>query len=148
MSLALVGCGASYEFRWLRWVLLRDTVAVHLEGGLVASKFPRFASIGDALAVGPVRIPAAELANELGAIQAGLTGVPLDALVLAPSTASTLYLGVKFSEPRPLTTSELAQIAPIGTSKDVCEYFSSLCNSLVHVCEHPAEDGTVLSIDG
>jgi hypothetical protein len=148
MSLALVGRGASYEFRWLRWVLLRDTVSVLIEGGLIGSKFPRFASIGDALTVGPVRIPADQLADEIAAIRTALTGVPLDALVLAPSTASALYLGAKFNEPRRLTASELAQIAPSGTAKDLREYFSSLCDSLANVCAHPGEHGMVLSIDG
>ncbi len=146
--MALVGRGASYEFRWLRWVLLRDTVSVLLEDGIIGSKFPRFASIGDALTVGPVRIPADQLADEIKAIQTGLTGVALDALVLAPSTASTLYLGAKVSEPRRLTASELSQIAPPGDAKDLREYFSSLCDSLAAVCAGPGENGMVLSIDG
>lgn len=148
MSLALVGRGASYEFRWLRWVLLRDTVTVHLEGGVVGRRFPCFASIGKALIDGPVQILAVELAQELGEMQAALAGVPLDALVLSPSTASALYLGVPFAEPRGLTASELAQIAPIGTARDVREYFSSLCDSLAQVCAHPGEHGMVLCIDG
>lgn len=148
MSLALVGRGASYEFRWLRWVLLRDTVSVLLEGGLMGSKFPRLASIGDALTVGPVRIPADQLAKEIAEIQAGLTGVSLEELVLAPSTASTLSMGTKGTGPRRITGSELAQMAPAGAAKDVREYFSSLCDSLANVCAHPGEDGMVLCIDG
>lgn len=148
MSLALVGHGASYEFRWLRWVLLRDTVTVHLEGGVVGARFPHFVSIGNALIAGPVQIHAEQLARELGEMQAALSGLPLESLVLSPSTASALYLGVPFAAPRGLTVSELAQIAPIGTAKDVREYFSSLCDSLAQVCAHPGEQGMVLCIDG
>ncbi len=148
MSLALVGRGASYEFRWLRWVLLRDTVTMRFEDGVPGSKFPRFVSIGDALSVGPVRIPADQLAGEVVQIKKSLSSLPFEALVLAPSTASTLYFGQKFVEPRPLTRSELKDLAPAGNAKDLGEYFSSMCDSLAHVCAHPGEDGMVLVIDG
>jgi hypothetical protein len=148
MSLAAVGDGASYEFRWLRWVLLRDTVSARCEDGLTGSRYPRFASIGDALVVSPVRIPADQLAKEIAEIQHALTALPIDALVLGPSTAATLYLGVQFTEPRHLTRAELAQIAPPGSAKDLGEYFSSLCDALLHVCAHPGEHGMIQIIDG
>ena len=68
MSLAMVGVNASYEFRWRRWALLRDTVATHLENTESGSRFPHFATIGQALGSGSVRIPAAPLASELQAL--------------------------------------------------------------------------------
>ncbi|CAN5917847.1 hypothetical protein BH11MYX3_BH11MYX3_28270 [soil metagenome] len=118
------------------------------EDGLLGSRFPRFASIGDALSVGPVRLPADQLAAEMVQIKACLSGLPFDALMLSPATASTLYLGQKLVEPRPLTHTELRDIAPAGNAKDLHEYFSSLCDSMAHVCAHPGEDGMVLVIDG
>ena len=148
MSLALVGRNASYEFRWLRWVLLRDTVASRFEDGVMGSRFPRFASIGDALVCGVVRLPADQLATEIKTIQTSLAGVPIDALVLGPATAATLYPGAKLEEPRPLNTRELAQIAPIGSAKDLQEYFSSMCESIADVCANPADNGMVEVLDG
>jgi hypothetical protein len=52
MRQAMIGAGASFEFRWRRWALLRDTVAARLEGGEVGKKFPLLASIGNALVEG------------------------------------------------------------------------------------------------
>jgi hypothetical protein len=49
MSLAMIGRGASYEFRWRRWALLRDTVAMHLEDGRSGTRYPQLARVGDAM---------------------------------------------------------------------------------------------------
>lgn len=144
MSLALIGNDASYEFRWRRWALLRDAISAHLD----PASFPRFLSIGDALGTGSVRIPAAELATEIDAIDAGLGDKPVEALVLGPRTAAVLYPGVVTEQPRPLTRTELSQIAPIGEERTLRDYFASMLSSIRDVCAHPFDDGNVESFDG
>ena len=144
MSLALIGKDASYEFRWRRWALLRDTIAAHLE----EAKFPRFFEIGGALGTGSIRISAAELTQEIDAIEAGLGDKPVDALMIGPRTAAVLYPGVAAEDPRPLTRPELSQIAPIGDEKNLRAYFASMLGSIRDVCARPFDDGCVEAIDG
>ncbi len=98
--------------------------------------------------LGSIRLVAETLAHEVAGLSKELVGVPFTALVVAPATASALYLGVPSTRPRSLTPREVAQIAPAGTSRDLAEYFSSLCDSIRHVCAHPAIDNSVLVIDG
>jgi hypothetical protein len=138
VSLALIGRAASYEFRWRRWALLRDTVAA-LDVGM---PIPHFNSIGDAL-VGSLRLPAEDLVREVEAIHRALRGRTVDTLMLGPPTASVLYMGVKLEEPRQLTARELAQIAPPGEIKDLAEYFASMCDSMIDVCKTPFADNRV-----
>jgi hypothetical protein len=147
MSLAMIGRNASYEFRWRRWALLRDTAALHLEDGKSGTRFPRFASIGDAL-IDPLRIPARELADEIRAMQPALARHPVTALVLGPATAAILYMGARLESPRPLTNAEIAQISPLGDARNLAEYFASMLDSMSHVCQHAADDGTIEVIDG
>lgn len=148
MSITLIGEGAAYEFRWRRWALLRDAVAVHLEGGTTGALFPRLASIGDALVTTTLRLPARELVDELTAIARALTRYPLDALAMGPATAAVLYMGARVTEPRPLSPHELADIAPVGEARNLAEYFASMLDSMLHVCAHPAADGTIAVVDG
>jgi hypothetical protein len=147
MSLALIGKGASYEFRWRRWALLRDAVAVHLEGGTSGAAYPRFAAIGDAL-FGVQRLPAAELASELRAVRAGLEDQPVTALVIAETTAAVLYMGARIAAPRLLTASELTQVAPVGSARSLAEYFASMIDSMAEVCAAPFDDGLIDVVDG
>lgn len=147
MSLALIGQGASYEFRWRRWALLRDTVAAHLEDGKTGSRFPRFASIGNAL-VSPLKLPAQELRREIAAIREGLGPLPITELMLGEATAAVLYIGARVETPRPLTRTELAQIAPIGDVIKLDDYFLSMFTSIVEVCDSADDEGMVEVIDG
>jgi len=147
VSLALIGTNASYEFRWRRWALLRDTVEAHVEGGKGGSKFPRFASIGDAL-VEPLRVPAKELLDEILQIREALKPHPISALMLGSATAAVLYVGSKLEAPRPLTQVELSQIIPVGGATNLDEYFTAMLDSIIHVCKNPAQDGTVEILDG
>lgn len=142
----MIGQGASYEFRWRRWALLRDTVAAHLEDGKTGTRFPRFASIGDAL-LAPLKLPARELHQEIAAMRDGLGPLPITALVLGEATAAVLYIGAKMDAPRPLTRTELAQIAPIGDTIRLGDYFLSMFTSIIEVCDSDSE-GMVEVIDG
>ena len=146
MSLALIGKGASYEFRWRRWALLRDTAAAHLEGGRSGTRFPRFASIGEAL-LRPTKLPARELRSELDAIRAGLGDLPISALVLGEETAAVVKMGARLEAPRPLTENELAQLTPVGSAVKLEEYFSSMFDSIVDVCDHPDDAGMIEVLD-
>lgn len=148
MSLAMVGVNASYEFRWRRWALLRDTVATHLENTESGSRFPHFATIGQALGSGSVRIPAAPLASELQEIRRELAALSVDALVLGPTTARVLYPSVQLETARPLTRLELSQVAPVGDEKTLDAYFASMVDSMLEVCAVPAADGSIEVIDG
>ena len=147
MSLALIGQGASYEFRWRRWALLRDTVAAHLENGTTGSRFPRFASIGNAL-LSPLKLPAQELRREIHAIRDGLGPLPITALTIGPATAAVLYIGTRMETPRPLTRTELVQIAPVGDAIKLDDYFLSMFTSIVDVCDSANDDGMIEVIDG
>ena len=148
MSITLIGRGASYEFRWRRWALLRDTVAVNLEKGASGTFFPHFASIGDALVTSVFRVPAQELGDELTAMTHALARHSLDDLMIGRATAAVLYMGARLETPRRLTRAELVEIAPIGDARNLTEYFGSMIESMLHVCAHPAEDGTLAVIDG
>ena len=146
MSLAAIGAGASFEFRWRIWALLRDVIVVVLEGG--EASYPSFASLGDALVSGTIKVDARALAGEVGKLRAALGGRPLDQLVIGLRTAQVLFWGVTPTAPRPLTRSEVENVRPIGESKDLAEYFATMLDSLDHVCQHPAADGTIEIIDG
>ena len=143
MSLALLGAGASYEFRWRRWSLLRDVVEAHLGGD-----FPVFMSIGEALGGATIRLSAQKLASEMRALRDLLVDRPITDLVIGPTTARVLYPRATIEAPRPLTHLELNQVAPIGDSTTLAHYFSSMIDSILDVCAHPLEDGTVEVIDG
>lgn len=137
---------ASFEFRWRRWALLRDAVATHLESDSPGSRYPHFASIGRALGVGSMRIPAAPLATELREIREGLAKHPITDLVLGPITASILYPAAKLTESRPLTQAELAHVAPVGNERTLDGYFASMLDSMLEVSETDQE--TIEVVDG
>lgn len=143
----MIGRSASYEFRWRRWALLRDVVATHLEGARAGTRYPQFASVGRALGVGSFRINAAALAEELRSIRDALAMRPLGDLVLGPLTASVLYPTLNLQTARPLTRTELSHVAPIGDEKTLDEYFSSMLDSMLDVCNHPSAEGTIEIID-
>jgi hypothetical protein len=147
MSLAMVGKQASYEFRWRRWALLRDVVVTHLEAP-DGDRFEHFVSIGHALGVESMKIPAAALGAELRRIRGALGKRPVDDLVLGPITARVLYPNVNLEAPRPMTKTELSQLVPVGEAKTLAEYFSSMLDSMLEVCEHPTPDGTIEVHDG
>lgn len=144
----MVGMRASYEFRWRRWALLRDVVATHLEEGSSGARFPHLASVGKALGVSTLRIPAAELASELSSIREGLAARSVEELVLGPITAQVLYPNVKLAAARPLTRTELAHVAPVGDAKTLGEYFASMLDAFLEVCKSPHADGAIEVIDG
>lgn len=145
MSLAAIGNGASYEFRWRSWALLRDVI-VAAEGG--EASYPCFSSLGDALVSGKIAVNAAALAGEVSRLRNVLAGHPLDDLVIGPRTAQALYWGVTPKSLRPLTRNEIENIRPVGDARNLAEYFSSMLDSLEHVCKSPAADGTIEIIDG
>lgn len=148
MSLALIGANASYEFRWRRWALLRDVVATHLEGENVGSRYPQFASIGRALGMESVRIPAKVLAAELREIGEALAKHPVTDLVLGPITAQVLYPALALERSRPLTRTELAHVAPIGDETTLDRYFASMLNSMLDVCASPGDGDEIEVLDG
>lgn len=147
MSLALVGSGPSYEFRWRRWALLRDTLASNFENGIAGTRFPSLLAIGTALGAGSVRISATDLASEIVKIRELLRGCAPDALRISQQTSTVLYQHAA-AEARHLTANELMQIAPVGDARDLEEYFSSMLDSFADVCAAPDSDGTVEAIDG
>lgn len=142
MSLALLGRNASYEFRWRRWALLRDTVEE-----VLGPSFPTLVSFGQALTRGPQRLHAANLANEVGEIHRKFSDISVNKLMLGPQTAAVLYPRIVLSHARPLTDHELEEVAPIGTAKTLSEYFASTCHSIAYVCTNPFIDGTVELVD-
>lgn len=144
----MIGNQASYEFRWRRWALLRDTVAFLMESEKPGSRYEHFASIGHALGVDSMKIPAESLAAELREIREGLKKRSVDDLVLGPITASVLYPAAKLERARPLTRVELAHVAPIGDEQTLDQYFASMLDSMADVCAHPAADGTIEVLDG
>lgn len=146
MSIAVIGSESSYEFRWRRWALLRDTAALSPDGE--PAVFPLFNSIGDVLLLDCLRIHAEGLQQEIAAIQAALVGRGLDTLMISPATAAVLYMGTKLPAPRVLSERELAQVAPAGTSSDLADYFAAMCSALLAVCNSPQADGRVEVIDG
>ncbi|NVB81650.1 MAG: hypothetical protein HOV81_24865 [Kofleriaceae bacterium] len=142
MSLALLGRNASYEFRWRRWALLRDTVEA-----LLGPRFPTVASFGDVLTRGPRRIVASVLAQEVTDIVHLLGRHAIDKLMLGPQTAAVLYPRMTIARARPLTGLELEEVAPIGSAHSLGEYFASTCDSIEYVCRNPFIDGTVELVD-
>src|SRR5688572_9033024 len=130
MSLAIIGSGASYEFRWRSWALLRDALAEHVDG---ESRFPGFFAIGDALVAGRIHVVAEQLGTELEQIRASLVGKPLDDLVLGPRTASILFFGVTPRHSRPLTRIEVSNIRHPGAAEELTEYFATMLDSLARV---------------
>jgi len=144
MSLAVIGVGASYEFRWRTWALLRDVVVAHLdEAALLA-----FCSLGDALVSGSQHVAANELAADIARIREFLAGRPFDDLVLGPRTSQLLHFAGKVTGRRALTRNEIESIRPIAGSADLAEYFATMLDSFERVCAHPAADGTLEVVDG
>lgn len=143
MSLAVIGDGASCEFRWRRWALLRDVVDIHLGNQYIA-----FFSIGEALGGVTVRVSARLLADEMRTIRVQLMTRSIEDLVIGPVTARVLYPRSAGETPRPLTRQELADIAPIGDSQTLEHYFASLVDAILDACEHPWDDGTLDVVDG
>ncbi|MDQ3299433.1 MAG: hypothetical protein M3619_22880 [Myxococcota bacterium] len=144
MSLALIGNGASYEFRWRTWALLRDVLVTHLD----ETSLPGFCLLGDAMVDGTLRIEAAVLAADLARIRAWLVGRPFEDLVLGPRTSAMLHLVTRPPARRALTQTEIENIRPITGSEDLAEYFATMLDSMDRVCAHPNEDGTVEVVDG
>jgi hypothetical protein len=144
MSLAMIGQGASYEFRWRVWALLRDVVAANLD----EATLPAFCAIGDAMVEGSLRVDARALATELAQIRTWLAGKPVDSLVIGPRTSALVYMTKVVPERRALSLGEIDRIRPIADSSDLAEYFATMLDSMEHVCTHPQPDGTVEIIDG
>lgn len=145
MSLAAIGSGASYEFRWRSWALLRDTLAEHLDG---SARFPTFFAIGDALVAGSIRLVAATLAAELEQIRSGLAGRTLADLVVGPRTAAILHGGFTPKGSRPLTRVEIENIRHPGSAEQLTDYFATMLDSFTRVAAHPDPDGMIEIVDG
>jgi len=143
MSLALIGAGASYEFRWRTWALLRDVVVANLD----EQSLPAFCSLGDAM-VGTLRVNAKALAADVERMRAWLVGRPFSDLVLGPRTSSLLHLVSQPMKRRTMSEAEIEKIRPIAGSSDLAEYFATMLDSLARVCAHPQHDGMVEVIDG
>jgi hypothetical protein len=144
MSLAVIGAGASYEFRWRTWALLRDVLVANLDETTV----PAFCALGDAMVEGTVRVKADELAADIARIREWLVGKPFTDLVIGPRTAALVHFTQKATHRRPLNWNEIDRIRPIADSTDLAEYFATMLDSFARVCEHPAADGTLEIIDG
>jgi len=142
MSLAVIGKGASYEFRWRTWALLRDVVVANLDETSVVA----FCSLGDAL-VKELKVDARVLASEIARIRDWLVGKSFDQLVLGPRTAAMLHFTDTPTSRRPLTRNEIERIRPIAESPDLADYFRTMLDSFVHVAEHPLDDGTLEVVD-
>src|SRR5690349_19535417 len=115
MSLALIGDNASYEFRWRTWALLRDVVVANLDEASVEA----FASLGDALVSGSLRLDARALAADIETIREWLVGKPFEALVIGPRTSAIVHMTRMANTRRPMTRREIEQIRPIADSKDL-----------------------------
>jgi hypothetical protein len=145
MSVAVIGDGAAYEFRWRTWAMLRDVLVANIE----EASLPAFCSLGDALVEGELRILAAALAADIARIRAWLAGRPFDELVLGPRTSAMLHFTTtKAIGRRALTRTEIDRIRPIADSQDLAEYFGTMLDSFDRVCAHPHEDGTIEVVDG
>ena len=142
MSLAVIGKGASYEFRWRTWALLRDVVVANLGENAA----PAFCSLGDAL-VKELRVDAGALTAEVGRIRAWLVGKSFDELVLGPRTSAMLHFTEAATTRRPLTRKEIERIRPIADSPDLADYFRTMLDSFVHVSESPLDDGMLEVVD-
>jgi hypothetical protein len=144
MSLAVIGDGASYEFRWRTWAMLRDVVVANLD----EATLPAFCSLGDALVHGTLRVEAAAFAADLARIREWLVGRPIDELVLGPRTSALLHFTNMATARRALTRTEIDRIRPIADSRDLAEYFTTMLDSFDRVCAHPSPDGTIEVVDG
>jgi hypothetical protein len=142
MSLAVIGNGASYEFRWRTWALLRDVLVANLD----EASIPAFTSIGDGL-VQELRLNAASLIAEIERIREWLVGRSFDELVLGPRTSAMLHFTNMATQRRSLARAEVERIRSIADSRDLAEYFATMLDSLERVCRHPDHDGTVEVID-
>lgn len=144
MSLAMIGNGASYEFRWRTWALLRDVVVANLD----EESLPAFCSLGDAMVDGVLRVRADALLADIERIRAWLVGRPFDDLVLGPRTSALLHFSSHPTQRRPLTENEIEKIRPRAGSEDLAEYFSTMLDSMARVCARPAADGMLEIVDG
>jgi hypothetical protein len=144
MSLAVIGEDASYEFRWRTWALLRDVVVANLDEATIEA----FASLGDALVSGTLRLNARSLAADVATIREWLVGKPFEALVIGPRTSAIVHMTSMANTRRPLSRREIENIRPIADSKDLAEYFAVMLDSLDRVCKNPHADGTIEVIDG
>lgn len=144
MSLAVIGQDASYEFRWRTWALLRDVVVANLDEQSVEA----FASLGDALVSGTLRVNAQSLAEDIATIREFLVGKPFEALVIGPRTSAIVHMTSMANTRRPLSRREIENIRPIADSKDLAEYFAVMLDSLDRVCKKPYADGMIEVVDG
>ena len=144
MSLAVIGVDASYEFRWRTWALLRDVVVANMDERDVEA----FASLGDALVNGSIRVEATALAADIAVIRAYLAGKPFEALVIGPRTSAIVHMTSMASTRRPLSRREIETIRPIADSKDLAEYFATMLDSLLRVAGKPDAEGMIEVIDG
>ena len=144
MSLTLIGQGASYEFRWRTWALLRDVVVANLDEASIEA----FASLGDALVNGSLRINAQALAADIATVREWLVDKPFEALVIGPRTSAIVHMTSMANTRRPMSRREIENIRPIADSKDLAEYFAVMLDSFARVCGKPHADGTIEVIDG
>jgi hypothetical protein len=144
MSLAAIGDGASYEFRWRTWALLRDVVVANLD----EESLPAFAAIGDAMVEGSMHLDASALLADVERIREWLVGRSFDELVLGPRTSALLHFTNKATERRPMARTEIERVRPIADSQDLADYFRVMLDSFIRVCEHPNSDGTIEIVDG
>lgn len=143
MSIALIGEGASYEFRWRAWALLRDVVVAHVD----EATLPAFTSLGDAMVKSTIAVDAAALAGELDRIRPVLATLSTGDLVLGPRTSAMLH-GAKPLARRPLSPVEAERIRPFGGAENLADYFATMLDSMARVCSRPRSDGTIEAIDG
>jgi hypothetical protein len=143
MSLAAIGNGASYEFRWRTWALLRDVLVANLD----EESLPMFSSLGDALVKDGLHVDAKALAAEITTIREWLVGKPFDALVMGPRTSAMVHFTDFATSRRQLSYVEIDRIRPIADSKDLAEYFAVMLDSFARVCAHPLADGTIEVVD-
>ena len=144
MSLAVIRLDASYEFRWRTWALLRDVVVANMDERDVEA----FASLGDALVNGSIRVEAKALAADIAVIRAFLAGKPFEALVIGPRTSAIVHMTSMANTRRPLSRREIENIRPIADSKDLAEYFATMLDSLLRVAGKPDAEGMIEVIDG
>ncbi len=144
MSLAVIGKGASYEFRWRSWALLRDVVVANLD----EAALPAFCSLGDAMVKGTISVNADRLAADIAQIRQWLVGRSFDELVIGPRTASLVHLTDAVKGHRQLTLTEIDRIRPIANSPDLADYFCTMLDSLARVSSHPNDDDTIEVVDG
>jgi len=144
MSVAVIGKGASYEFRWRTWALLRDVIAANLD----ETTMPAFSALGDVLVKGTMTLDAATLGADIGRIREWLVGKSFDELVIGPRTSALVHFTDMATSRRQLTMTEIDRIRPIADSADLAEYFSTMLDSLARVSANPNDDGTIEVIDG